>query len=348
MTGDMHETPAMEKSGGGAGPRPLGRAGLVVGPHSFGTAGLGNLYRTVTPAEAAGAVDAAWEVGVRYFDTAPHYGLGLAEERLGAALAARPRDEFVISTKVGRLIVGTGEDPGEDDDQGVDVPKDRIRVLDYSRDGVLRSIEDSLGRSGLDRIDIVLVHDPDDHYREAMDGAFPALEELRAAGVIRSYGAGMNQSEMLADFIRNTDLDVVMVAGCYSLLEQPALDDLLPVALERGVSVIAAGVFNSGILASERATAASNYRYQPAPPEIVSRVNAIADVCEAHGVTLPVAAAQFVLGHPAIATVCLGARSRAQVERNESLFHQAIPGELWAALKNEGYLDPSAPVPQQT
>ncbi|WP_127473230.1 aldo/keto reductase [Microbacterium sulfonylureivorans] len=326
--------------------RPLGRAGLTVGSHSFGVAALGNLYRAVSAADAAESVDAAWQAGVRYFDTAPHYGLGLAEERLGAALAERPRDEFIVSTKVGRLIVDTDAFPGETDDQGFDVPKDRIRVLDYSRDGVLRSIEDSLGRSGLDRIDIVLVHDPDDHYREAMDGAFPALEELRAAGVIRSYGAGMNQSEMLADFIRNTDLDVVMAAGCYSLLDQPALDDLLPVALERGVSVIAAGVFNSGILASERATAASHYRYQPAAPEIVERVNRIAEICEAHGVTLPVAAAQFVRGHPAIATVCLGARSRAQVERNASLFEKAVPDALWAELVSEGYLDAAAPLPQ--
>lgn len=326
--------------------RPLGRSGLTVGPHSFGVAALGNLYRAVTGEDAADAVDAAWEVGVRYFDTAPHYGLGLAEERLGAALAGRPRDEFVVSTKVGRLIVDSDAFPGQRDDGGFDVPKDRVRVLDYSRDGVLRSIEESLRRTGLDRLDIVFVHDPDEHFREAMDGAFPALEELRAEGVIRSYGAGMVQSAMPAEFIRHTDLDVVMVAGCYSLLDQPALEELLPVALERDVSVIAAGVFSSGILAGERATVASNYRYQPATPEIVARVNTIAEICEAHGVTLPVAAAQFVLGHPAVATVCLGARSRAQIERNAALFHTTIPDDLWAELVSEGYLDASAPLPR--
>jgi len=326
--------------------RSLGRSGTTVGPHSFGAAALGNLYRAVTDEDAVDAVDAAWEVGVRYYDTAPHYGLGLAEERLGAALAARPRDDLVVSTKVGRLIVDSDAYPGQRDDGGFDVPKDRVRVLDYSRDGVLRSIDESLRRTGLERLDIVLVHDPDDHYREAMDGAFPALEELRAAGVVRSYGAGMNQSAMLADFIRNTDLDVVMAAGCYSLLDQPALEELLPVAVERDVSVIAAGVFSSGILARARATAASNYRYQPASPEVVARVNTIAAICEAHGVTLPVAAAQFVLGHPAVATVCLGARSRAQIERNASLFQATVPDALWAELVSEGLLDASAPLPR--
>ena len=325
--------------------KPLGRSGITVGPCSFGVAALGNLYQAVSAEVAHDAVDAAWESGVRYFDTAPHYGLGLSEERLGTGLALRPRDEFIVSTKVGRLVVETDAFPGQKDDEGFDVPKDRVRIRDYSRDGVLRSIEDSLVRTRLERLDIVFVHDPDEHYREAMDGAFPALEELRAAGVIRSYGAGMNQSAMLADFVRNTDLDVVMVAGCYSLLDQPALDDLLPMSVERNVSVIAAGVFNSGILASNRATESSHYHYRQAPPEIVARVNRIAEICEAHGVSLPVVAAQFALGHPAIATVCLGARSRAQVERNASLFQTPVPADLWRELASEGYLAAAAPVP---
>lgn len=327
--------------------RPLGRAGLSAHPHSLGTAALGNLYRAVRDEEAVDAVDAAWERGVRYFDTAPHYGLGLAEERLGRALAAHSREDFIVSTKVGRLVVETGAYPGQKDDQGFDVPKNRVRVLDYSRDGVLRSIEDSLRRMRLDRIDVVFVHDPDAHYREAMEGAFPALEELRAAGVIRSYGAGMMQSAMLTDFIRNTEADIMMVAGCYSLLDQPALHDLLPLARERDVSVVVAGVFASGILAAPRATPASHYQYRPAPPEIVDRVNAIAAICQAHGTTLPVVAAQFALGHPAISSVCLGARDRSQVERNAALLDAAVPDDLWPDLVTAGFLDAAAPVPRR-
>ncbi|AMB59780.1 aldo/keto reductase [Microterricola viridarii] len=325
--------------------RALGRGGLVAGPHAFGTAALGNLYSAVEQDVAIDAVHAAWEQGVRYFDTAPHYGLGLSETRLGAGLAGRARDEFVVSTKVGKILVDTDEFPGERDEQGFDVPKNRVRRWDFSRDGVLRSIEGSLTRLGLDRLDVVLVHDPDDHYREALDEAFPALEELRAQGVITSYGAGMNQSAMLSEFVTNTDLDVIMVAGRYSLLEQPALADLLPAAEARGVSIVAAGVFNSGLLATDRPAADAKYNYEDAPAELLSRVNRIADLCESHGVKLPAVAAQFALGHPAVATVCLGARSRAQVERNASLFDVAIPGALWSDLRTAGLLAESAPTP---
>jgi D-threo-aldose 1-dehydrogenase len=325
--------------------KALGRGGLHVGPLAFGAAALGNLYRAVEPDVARDAVDAAWESGVRYFDVAPHYGLGLAEARLGTALARRPREDFVISTKVGRLLVETGAYSGERDDDGFDVERTHVRVRDYSRDGVLRSIEASLQRTGLDRIDIALVHDPDDHYREALEGAFPALEELRGQGVITSYGAGMNQSRMLADFIRETDADVVMVAGRYSLLGQPALDDLLPLAFERGVSVIAAGVFNSGLLAVDRPAGDANYDYSAAPAAIVERAHRIADLCEQHGITLPTAAAQFPFGHPAVATVCLGARSRAQVARNARLFDAEIPAEFWADLVAAGLLLEGVPTP---
>jgi D-threo-aldose 1-dehydrogenase len=316
--------------------RPLGRGGLTVGPNSYGIAALGNLSRAVDDGEAADSMDAAWQAGVRYFDTAPHYGLGLSEERLGRALASRPRDEFLVSTKVGRLIVESTEYPGQKDDEGFDVDRDRVRVRDYTRDGVLRSIEESLERTGLDRFDVVFVHDPDEYYREAMEGAFPALDELRAAGVITSYGAGMNQSAMLADFLLNTDLDVVMVAGCYTLLDDSASADLLPAALDRGVSVVAAAVFNSGLLATDRPRADAQYQYSAAPTELIDRVNLIADVCEEHRVTVPAVAAQFALRHTAVATVCLGARSRAQVERNASLFDVEIPEGLWSDLAERG------------
>lgn len=314
--------------------RPLGRGGLRVGPLSFGAAVIGNLYRAVEEDTAADAVRAALAAGVRYFDTAPHYGLGLSERRLGRALAGVPG--AMISTKVGRLLV---DDPGGADrldDEGFDVPAAARRVRDYSRDGVLRSLEASLGRLGVDRVDVVFVHDPDDHYAEALDGAFPALEELRAQGVISSYGAGMNSSAMLADFVRETDLDVVMLAGRYTLLDQSAMDDLLPVCAERNVSVVGAGVFNSGILATDRPAVGANYDYLPAGAELVDRAQRIATVCGRYGVSLPQAAVWFPLRLPVFATVCLGMRTAAQVERNAGLFGKPVPEELWEELAAEG------------
>jgi D-threo-aldose 1-dehydrogenase len=325
--------------------RAFGRGGLKVGRYGFGMAPLANLGREVSDADATAALDAAWLAGVRYFDTAPHYGVGLAERRLGEFLASKPRDEFVLSTKVGRLLV---EDPAgvHPDDEGFVMSTALTRQLDYSADGIRRSIDDSLERMGLDRIDVIFVHDPDDYYREAMDGAFPALDALRRVGVIRSYGAGMNQSAMLADFVLNTDLDVVMCAGRYSLLEQGALDDLLPAAVERGVSVVAAAVFNSGLLARDRPAEGVTYNYSPAPAAVLARVNAIADVCESHGVALPAAAIQFALGHPAVATVCVGARDAGQVERNAALFDVAIPPALWSDLVAADLVRADAPLPR--
>ena len=324
--------------------RALGRSGIEVGPYAFGVAPVANLGHEVAEEEAATALEAAWSAGVRYFDTAPHYGLGLGERRLGAFLATKPRDEFVLSTKVGRVLV---DNPlgVQQDDEGFDVRSPLVRRLDYSADGVRRSLDDSLERMGLDRIDVVFVHDPEEFYRESMEEAFPALDELRREGVIASYGAGMNQSAMLTDFVLNTDLDVVMCAGRYTLLEQGALDDLLPVASARGVSVIAAAVFNSGLLARDRPAPGATYDYAPASAEMLARVGAIADVCEANGVSLPAAALQFALGHPAVATVCTGARSAAQVRRNARLFDLPIPDSLWADLALAGLLRADAPLP---
>jgi D-threo-aldose 1-dehydrogenase len=323
--------------------RPLGRGGLTVGALSFGGAPIGNLGRPVDADEWRGALAAAWDAGVRYFDTAPHYGLGLSEQRFAEGLAGRPRDELIVSTKVGRLLVPSSAPDGMDT-EGFAVPATHVRLRDYSRDGVLASLESSLRRLQLDRIDLLLVHDPDDSYQDALEGAFPALEELRSQGVITSYGAGMNQSEMLADFVRETDLDVIMLAGRYTLLEQGALDGLLPACLERGVSVIAAGVFNSGLLARDRPRSGVTYNYEPAPQDVIARVNRLADVLDRHGVSLPVAAAQFALAHPAVATVCLGARSAAQVERNAALLDEPVPDAAWDELVSEGLLRPDAPV----
>ena len=330
----------------GGGTRPLGRNGLRVGPNAFGMAPLANLGREVTDRMAFDALDKAWAEGVRYFDTAPHYGLGLGERRLGEFLRSKPRDEFILSTKVGRLLV---ESPlgAQLDDEGFAVTTSLVRQRDYSGDGVRRSLEESLQRMGLDRVDVVYVHDPDDYFAEAMDGAFPALDALRREGTIASYGAGMNQTGMLTRFVQETDLDVVMCAGRYTLLEQGALDDLLPAAESRGVSIVAAAVFNSGLLARDRPPADVTYNYAPAPPELLARVNAIADVCEAYGVTLPAAALQFALGHPAVATVCTGARSADQVERNALLFEVPIPNALWSALAAAGMLKAGTPTPQE-
>jgi D-threo-aldose 1-dehydrogenase len=214
------------------------------------------------------------------------------------------------------------------------VPKDFVRVYDYSGDAVKRSIEDSLRRMNTDYIDIVFVHDPDDYYEQALNGAFPALSKLRDEGVIKSFGSGMNQSEMLTDFVRYTDLDVIMLAGRYTLLEQHSLDNLLPLAAARKVSIVAAGVFNSGLLSKNRPSADATYNYAPAPQELIAKVNEIADICESHGVLLPAAAAQFPLGHETVANICLGARNREQVERNAELFDVEIPAAMWVELRD--------------
>ena len=324
--------------------REIRRTGLQLTTLGFGAAPIAGLYRAVDETTARATVDAAWEGGIRYFDTAPHYGLGLSERRLGEALHDRPRDDVVVSSKVGRLLVPRTPPLARDDDM-FDVPGDLTRRRDYSRDGVLRSLEASLERLQRDRVDILFVHDPDEYFDEALDGAFPALEELRAQGVISSYGAGMNQSEMLACFVRETDLDVLMLAGRYTLLEQGALDELLPLCEHRNVSVVAAGVFNSGLLARERPREDVTYNYEPAPPEILARVHRIADVLERHGTTLPVAAAQFPLAHPAVATVCLGARSAEQVVRNAALLDTPVPVGAWEELVAEGLLRSDAPIP---
>ncbi|MEV0217413.1 aldo/keto reductase [Micromonospora sp. NPDC050695] len=310
----------------------------------FGGAAIGNLYQAVDEDDALTAVDAAWDLGIRYFDTAPFYGLGMSERRLGRALRGHPRGEFVVSSKVGRLLVPNPRPVG----QGVDVfdVSDEVRPeRDYSRDGVLRSIEASLERTGLDRLDVVFVHDPDDHWPQAADEAMPALAELRDQGVIGAIGAGMNQSAMLARFLRETAADVVMLAGRYTLLEQDALDDVLPAAVEQGKSVIAVGVFNSGLLARERPGPDAKYNYADAPPDVVARAVRIAEVCEQHGTTLPAAAVAFPFGHPAVVNVTVGVRTPDEVARNVDLHARPVPVGLWDHLRAEGLLRADAPTP---
>lgn len=308
-----------------------------VSTFGFGAAGIGNLYTAVSDAEAEAALQAAWDAGVRYFDTAPHYGLGLSERRLGRFLAGRPRTEFVVSTKVGRILEphdGTGLDLAH----GFAVPRTRRRVWDFSADGVRRSVESSLERLGLDRVDILLVHDPDEHWDEASRHAVPALAELRDHGAVDAIGVGMNQWQLPARFVRETPIDVVMLAGRYTLLEQGAAAEFLPLCEERGVAVLAAGVFNSGMLARPRVPDDAKYNYEQAPRDLVVRAQRIAAVCERHGATLPQAAVQFVLRHPSVASVVLGVKSAGQAVRNAGLFAQPVSDALWDDLRAEGLL----------
>jgi D-threo-aldose 1-dehydrogenase len=324
--------------------RALTGSPVALSELSLGCAQLGNLYREVSDEEARATVDSAWELGIRYYDTAPHYGLGLSERRLGAALAGRPRDDYVLSTKVGRLLEPVDHPVGLDD-EGFAVPATHRRVWDLSRDGIRRSLEESLRRMGLERVDIAYLHDPDDRWDDVVESGYPALAELRDEGVVGAIGAGMNQSQMLADLVRLADVDVVMLAGRYTLLEQDALDDLLPACAARGVSVVAAGIFNSGLLARPRPTENARYDYRDAPRELVERARAIASVCEQHGTTLPAAAIAFPLGHPAVASVCVGARSPQQIEHDADLYRQSIAPDLWSQLKAEHLLRTDAPTP---
>lgn len=319
-------------------PVAIGRGGLLAPPVAYGAAALGNLYRALDDREWPRIVPAAWEGGVRYFDVAPHYGLGLAERRLGESLRELPREEYIVSTKVGRLLVPQDTEGRSDLDNLFDVPADHRRVRDYSRDGVLRSVEQSLERLGLDRIDIALVHDPDEHEREALEGAFPALSELRDQGVIRSFGAGMNQSGMLTRFVQETDADVMMVAGRWTLLDQSAADDLLPIAREREVTVLAAAVFNSGILATDVPAHDATFDYGPADRSVLARAQAIARVARHHGTTLPELAAQYPLTHPAVGAVVMGGASAEQVARNSRLVARPVAAAVWDDLRDRGLI----------
>ena len=316
--------------------RELGSSGVRVTRFALGTAPLGGLYEPVGEADARATVDEAWRLGVRSFDTAPHYGAGVAEQRLGAALRGRPRSEFVLSTKVGRLLVepGTPAPSMFAEDSGLE------RRFDFSADGVRRSLEDSLVRLGLDRADIVLVHDPDDHLDEAIASALPALAALRDEGLIGAIGAGMNTVAPLVRIVREADVDCILLAGRHTLLDHSASAELLPRCVERGVSVIAAGVLNSGILGDPRDGA--TFDYEPASAARLEQARRIGAVCERHGVSLPVAATAFPLRHPAVACVLVGARSPDEVAADVEAMQRAIPDALWADLVSAGLLPETA------
>ncbi len=309
----------------------------------FGGGPLGGLFEPLDDATAAETLRAAWDAGIRTFDTAPHYGLGQSERLMGAFLAQQPRDAYTLSTKVGRLLVP--QDPGGrmDDDPAFAVPATHRRVWDFSRDGIRRSVEESLDRMGVDRFDTLFLHDAEPHFDAALRDGYPALAELRAEGVVGAIGAGMFDTAKLTTLVRETDTDVVMLAAGYTLLNQAALDTLLPACEERGVSILAAAIFHSGLLAEPRPSAEAFFNYAPAEAEPLERARRIAEVCEAHGVTLPEAAIAFPLRHPAVTDVVIGMRSAEEVRRNVAAFGVDVPAALWADLRAAGLLDERAP-----
>ncbi|MGW1992832.1 aldo/keto reductase [Embleya sp. NPDC001921] len=305
----------------------IGDTRVVATSIGLGAAAFGNLYTAGNAAQAHASVEAAWAAGIRCFDTAPHYGVGLSETRLGAALRGHPRDAYTLSTKVGRLLV---DDPAAPTaaEGFVDTPR-RRRVLDYSADGVRRSLEASLERLGLDRIDIALVHDPDEHWEQAAHEAVPALAALRDQGVVGAIGVGMNRSAMLDRFVAETDVDCVLLAGRYTLLDRSGAA-LLDHCAERGVSVLAGGVYNSGLLADPRPGA--RFDYAPADAGLLARALRLKAICAGYDVPLRAAAIGFAAAHPAVATVLVGARTAAEATDAAAMGAWDIPAALWAEL----------------
>jgi D-threo-aldose 1-dehydrogenase len=306
----------------------------------LGTAPLAGLFEAVPEDQALAVIERSWESGIRFYDTAPLYGHGLAEIRVGKALRHKPRNEFTLASKVGRLL--RADAPPEAGQSFRGTPPVNP-VFDFSYDGVMRSVDESLERLGLDRIDILHIHDPDDHYEAALNGAYRALDRLRTDGVIGAVGAGMNQAEMLTRFAREANFDCFLLAGRYTLLDQVALEELLPICVEKGIAIIAGGVYNSGILADPKPGA--HYNYQAAPPELIERARRIGAICARHGVPIKAAAIQFPLGHPAVTCVVVGCRSVAQLDESIAMFELAIPSALWQELKHEGLLASEAPTP---
>lgn len=322
----------------------IGRTGVKVTRLGFGCVPLGGLYKDVAEDEASATVRRALDLGINYFDTAPIYGFGKAETRLGKELAHHNRPAFVVATKVGYTLV---PDSGKGDEKVFhrfdNVPPLRP-IFDYSYDGIMKTFDGSLQRLNLSYVDILNIHDPDNHWQEAIEVAYPALHRLRSEGVVRAIGVGMNQAEMLARFAREGDFDCLLVAGRYTLIDHTALGDLLPVCEKKGISVIVGGPFNSGILATG-ARPGATYNYVDATPAVLERVAAIEVVCEHHHVPLPAAALQFPMAHPAVAAIIPGARSVAEVEQNAKMYRFSIPHDFWQELRHLNLLPQDAPVP---
>ncbi|MGD7787413.1 aldo/keto reductase [Propionibacteriaceae bacterium Y1700] len=310
------------------------------GPLGFGAANAGNLYTAISDEDAHVLFEAAWDAGIRYYDTAPHYGLGLSEERLGAFLQTKPREEFSLSTKVGRLLVPNEEFAGEPDpfDQ-FEVPATRRRIVDYSPDGIRRSLEDSLVRMGLDRIDNLYVHDPEQHgaenTRSILESGIPAVCALRDEGLVTRAGVGTGSVEAGRMAAAIGGVDLIMLAGRYTLLEQPAHPELINDCRQAGIGIIATAQFNSGLLATPTPSRDSHYEYLPVPDEKFDRAVRLAESCAAHGVELPTAALQFALQNPQVVAVVMGAATGDQVRQNAARMHEAVPDELWADLRKQ-------------
>lgn len=326
---------------------PVRSTGLALPRIGLGTASLGNFLEAMSDEDAVAVMRRALDVGISYVDTAPLYGHGLAEKRVGAAIRATPRDQLVLSTKVGRLL---REDAPRDETQYfdgepfyIDVPS-AGPLWDFSYDGITASVIESCARVGIDQFEILLLHDPDDHFNEASSTGCAALADLRAQGTVRAIGAGMNHAAVQTALVRECDLDLVLVAGRYTLLDQSALDALLPACVERDVAVVIGGVFNSGILADP--SPGSRFDYVPASTDVRARVAQLQEICRRHGVPLAAAALQFPFAHPQVRSVLIGPRSISELDRNLELLAVEIPPALWDDLRRAGTLHVDAPVPE--
>ncbi|MGO1393913.1 aldo/keto reductase [Agrococcus casei] len=314
---------------------------LATHPLAFGAATVGNLYREVSDERAWAVLDAAWQAGIRHFDTAPHYGIGLSERRLGAFLQTKPRDEFVISTKVGRILEPVTPVEGDDMQHDFAVPKTHVRRYDYSADGIRRSLDESLERLGLDRVDVLYLHDPElaaEGTDAALAAGLPAVASLRDQGVVRGVGIGSKDLDALSQAAVSGFADTLMISAQYTLLEQAAGERLLPLMLEHGVRGVAVSIFNSGLLAKPRPASDARFDYGSASAELVARAHRIADICESHGVDLPTAAIAFPLRHEAMAARAVSASSREQVEQTAARAAVDVPDALWSDLTAAGLI----------
>lgn len=314
--------------------------GLDVTSIGLGSAPLGGLFSAVSDADAEATLAAGWSAGIRFYDTAPLYGFGLAERRVGGFLRQQKRDSFAISTKVGRLLRPEANSAEDDHYKGVPALRPQF---DFSYDGVMRSVEESLVRLGLDRVDVLLVHDPDDHYDAAVNGAFRALMRLRDDGTVKAIGSGMNQSEMLTRFAEAVPVDCFLLAGRYTLLDQGALDALFPVCAAKNIGILLGGIYNSGILADPHTGA--KFNYQDADAALVARALALDELCRKHGTELKAAALQFCMAHPAVTVAVMGARNAAEVADNIAMSERTVPPAFWQELRAKNLVDARAPLP---